>query len=183
MRCSLKRLLVLLGVVVVIAATVLAVRATLADPVRRAPAAARAGGGLGPAPAIEVEGLRDPRSSISLVELRGTPLVVNFWAAWCAPCRREMPAFQSVYEDVQDDVGFLGIDNQDIRADGLDLVRETGVRYRLGFDPSGDVARAFGVLGMPTTVFVSADGEMLERVTGEMSEQDLRDTIRRLFRV
>ncbi len=147
------------------------------------PSAPRVGGGLGSVPDVVLEDLRDSAGTVSLGELRGRPLVVNFFASWCAPCRREMPAFQAVHEDTAGVVRFLGIDNQDIRGDGLALVRETGVEFRLGFDPEGDAARAFGVLGMPTTVFVSADGEMLERVSGEMSETDLRETIRRLFGV
>ena len=109
--------------------------------------------------------------------------MVNFFASWCAPCRREMRAFQAVYEDVDGSVAFLGIDNRDIRSDALDLVRETGVRYRLAFDPEGDAAREFGVLAMPTTVFVSADGVMIDRVFGEMSEGQLRRAIRLLFGV
>ena len=179
-----RRWWALLGAVVVLVASALAVVATLDTPtrsVRNAPA--RRGEGLGPAPAVVLEGLRDKDASISVRDFRGRPLVVNFWAAWCAPCRREMPAFQAVYEDLGGQVAFLGIDNRDIRSDGLDLVRETGVRYRLAFDPDGDASRAFGVLAMPTTVFVSPDGEVLERVFGELSEKELRRTIRRLFGV
>jgi len=160
---------------------VLAVGLTVEGTARRVRAPSGEATGLGPAPEIVLPDLRDRDASISIVEFRGTPLVVNFFAAWCAPCRREMPAFQSVYEDVDDQVEFVGIDNRDIRSDALALVRETGVSYRLAFDPDGDAARTFAVLAMPTTVFVSADGEMLERVYGEMSEEQLRRNIRRLF--
>lgn len=135
----------------------------------------------GQAPSFELEGLRDQKRTVSLAGFLGRPVVVNFFAAWCAPCRREMPAFQSVYEDVEPDVALVGIDTRDIRSDGLALLRDTGVTYPAGFDPDGEVAREFGVVGMPTTVFVSADGEMLERVTGEMSAERLRATIERLF--
>lgn len=135
----------------------------------------------GAAPAFELEGLRDPQRTVSLADFRGRPVVVNFFASWCAPCRREMPALESVYQQVKGDVAFVGIDNQDIRSDALALLEETDVSYPAGFDPDGKVAQAFGIYGMPTTVFVSADGDMLERVTGEMTEERLLATIDRLF--
>ncbi|MGH9048227.1 MAG: TlpA family protein disulfide reductase [Acidimicrobiia bacterium] len=135
----------------------------------------------GEAPQFELEGLRDPDRTMSLSDFRGRPVVLNFFASWCAPCRREMPAFESAYEKVKDDVAFVGIDNQDIRSDGVALLEETGVSYPAVFDPEGDVAREFVVLGMPTTIFVSPEGEMLERVTGEMNEDRLLAAIDRLF--
>ncbi len=135
----------------------------------------------GRAPEFELEDLRDADRTISLASYRGRPLVVNFFASWCAPCRREMPAFQSVYREVKGEVAIVGIDNQDIRSDGLALLEETDVTYPAAFDSEGNVARNFGILGMPTTLFVSADGEMLEQVTGEMTEERLLATIDRLF--
>ncbi|MGH9013217.1 MAG: TlpA family protein disulfide reductase [Acidimicrobiia bacterium] len=135
----------------------------------------------GQAPAFELEDLREADRTISLASYRGRPVVVNFFASWCAPCRREMPAFQSVYQKVKGEVAFVGIDNQDIRSDGLALLEETDVTYPAGFDPEGKAARDFGILGMPTTLFISADGEMLEQVTGEMTEERLLATIDRLF--
>jgi len=139
----------------------------------------------GAAPAFAVKGLRPPQVEVSLDSFRGRPLVINFFASWCVPCRQEMPALQSVFAAVKSKVAFLGVDTQDIRSDALDLVHETGVRYPTAFDPSagGDVARSFGSRGLPTTVFISRTGEMLERFSGETSAQQLRTTISRLFKV
>ena len=176
---SRRRGWILGGVAVAVA---VAVVVTVDEPTGRVRALPQ-GRHLGPAPDLVLEDLRARDSSIGIDDFRGRPLVVNFFASWCGPCRREMPALQSVYEDVDGKVAFLGIDNRDIRRDALDLVRETGVRYRLAFDPEGDAARAFGVLAMPTTVFVSAEGEMVDRVFGEMSEEQLRRTIQGLFGV
>jgi len=169
--------------VVVVVGVALSVQATVDEPVARPVRGSSVPGGGEAAPEFVLESLRDPDQSVSLGDFRGTPLVVNFFASWCAPCRREMPAFQAAYRLLQDDVRFLGIDNQDIRGDGLALVRESGVRYELAFDPDGTAARSFGIRGMPTTVFVAADGTILERVTGEMTQRDLRRTVRRLFGV
>jgi cytochrome c biogenesis protein CcmG/thiol:disulfide interchange protein DsbE len=164
-----------LASVAVVAAVVVAVRSDPPEPPERGTPVS------GQAPHFELEGLRNPDRTVSLADFRGRPVVVNFFAAWCAPCRREMPALESAHQKVKDDIAFVGIDNQDIRSDALALLEETGVTYPAGFDPRGDVARAFGILGMPTTVFVSADGEMVERVTGEMTEERLLATIDRLF--
>lgn len=135
----------------------------------------------GAAPAFELEGLRDPERTVSLSDFEGRPVVVNFFAAWCAPCRREMPALESVYEQVKGDVAFVGIDTRDIRSDALALLEETGVSYPAGIDPEGKVAERLGIYGIPTTVFVSAGGALLEQVTGEMTEERLLATIGRLF--
>ena len=140
------------------------------------------GGGRagGPAAPIELERL-DAEGRVSLAALQGRPVVVNFFASWCVPCRRELPAFQAVADRAGDRVAFLGIDHQDDRKGGLDLLADTGVRFPSGYDPEGKVARAYGLLGMPSTLFVSPDGVLLEAHTGEMSEAQLVRAVERHF--
>lgn len=138
--------------------------------------------GEGSAPAFELDNVRPGEAPVSLAAARGKPVVLNFWASWCVPCRREMPAFQAVHEATKDRVTFLGVNNQDQRDPALSLLAETGVSYSSGFDPAGKVALAYGLYGMPTTVFISADGQLLERKTGEIRRDELEATIDRLFR-
>ncbi len=133
------------------------------------------------APAFRLPDLRDPSASVSLSDFAGRPVVVNFWASWCVPCRKEMPGFETVSERIRDRVSFVGVDHQDARSDALDLLRETRVRYPIGYDPEGKTGAAYGVLGLPTTVFVSADGRILERHPGQISVADLQATVERLF--
>ncbi len=121
--------------------------------------------------------------TVSLAALRGRPAVVNFFASWCVPCRKEMPALQAVSTKVQDRVAFLGVDHQDDRAGALQLLADTGVQYPTGYDPDGKVATSYGLFGMPTTLFVSPDGRLLEKHTGELSEAALTESISRLFGV
>ena len=135
------------------------------------------------APAFAVPDLRDETRTIELEQLRGHPVVLNFWASWCVPCRKELPAFQAVYGRMGDQVTFLGMNHQDSRDDAVALLRKTGVQYQSGFDPKGRVARAYALYGMPTTVFISAGGRILATRTGEMSESQLADEIRDLFAV
>ncbi|HUR17618.1 MAG TPA: TlpA disulfide reductase family protein [Acidimicrobiales bacterium] len=135
------------------------------------------------APAFAVPDLRDESRTIELEQLRGHPVVLNFWASWCVPCRKELPAFQAVYSRMGDQLTFLGMNHQDSRDDAVALLRKTGVQYQSGFDPRGRIAQAYALYGMPTTVFISAGGRILATRTGEMSESQLADQIRDLFAV
>jgi len=126
---------------------------------------------------FEVPDLVRPAETVALADFRGRPVVLNFWASWCVPCRREMPAFQAVHERVGGRVAFVGMNHQDSRADALVLLRTTGADYPSGFDPRGRVAVAYELFGMPTTVFVGADGRIRRQQTGALSERDLERAI------
>lgn len=141
----------------------------------------RRSGPSGPAHSFHLENVRVDARPVDLAEYHGQPLILNFWASWCTPCQREMPTFEAVSEDMADQVSFLGVNHQDRRSDALAALSHTGVRYASGYDPEGEVAVDYGLFGMPSTVFISAAGEVLERRTGEMSRQDLERTIERLF--
>ena len=145
-----------------------------------APSSSTAGGD--PAPAFRLTDVRDESRSVSLDDFRGRPVVLNFWASWCVPCRKEMPALQEVSEDVQDRIAFVGVNHQDSRRDAVAFLDETGVRFPAAYDPEGGTATAYGLYGMPTTVFISPDGRILERHRGEISEAELRRVLERLFR-
>ncbi|HMK09965.1 MAG TPA: TlpA disulfide reductase family protein, partial [Acidimicrobiales bacterium] len=108
------------------------------------------------APSGEFE--RFDGTKATFTDYRGTPLVVNFFASWCAPCVREMPDLQKVHSALGDKVAFLGMNNQDRASDGEAIAKQAGVTYDLARDPNGDFLSAFGGIVMPTTVFISADG-------------------------
>ncbi|HYX44982.1 MAG TPA: TlpA disulfide reductase family protein [Acidimicrobiales bacterium] len=144
-----------------------------------APSSSTAGGDR--APAFRLPDVRDESGPVSLEEFRGRPVVLNFWASWCVPCRNEMPALQEVSEEVQDRIAFVGVNHQDSRDDAIAFLDETGVRFPAGYDPEGGTATAYGLYGMPTTIFVSPDGRILERHRGEISKAELRREIKRLF--
>lgn len=139
-------------------------------------------------PAPEVTLTDFEGETFSLQDYEGRPVVVNFWASWCPFCAAEMPDFEKVHRSVSDDVVFLGIDQcescQGGSRDAAErLARETGVSYRLAEDPDGSVFVAFGGSSMPTTIFIDADGKVVEHVGGMLSESQLRDYISRLFGV
>jgi cytochrome c biogenesis protein CcmG, thiol:disulfide interchange protein DsbE len=113
----------------------------------------------------------------SLPQMAGEPIVVNFWASWCAPCIAEMPDFETVHQDLQGQVRFLGLNTQDDRASADDLVEQTGVTYDLALDTDGDLFRDFEVFAMPSTYFVNEDGIIVHRHSGLATEDQLRDLI------
>lgn len=114
---------------------------------------------------------------VSLDDYRGRPLVLNVWASTCAPCVKEMPAFERVYQRYRDDVAFVGVNNQD-RADRADeLATKTGVTYDLVRDPLGDLVVSLELVGMPSTVLADAEGRIMYAKTGELDEDELAGLI------
>ena len=166
--------------VMAVTAAVLVVGAALSVPVK--PSALVVAGGRGAAAAFAVENLQAGGRPVSLGDYRGTPVVLNFWASWCAPCRRELRAFEAVAEQTSGEVAFIGLNTRDdSRAAAVRLLAATRVRYPSGYDPAGQLASTYGLHGLPTTVFISPDGQILARTTGEMSRGKLETTIAQLF--
>ena len=127
--------------------------------------------------------------TLNLSDLQGKPLVLNFWAGLCPPCRAEMPDLQGFYEEYKGRVTLVGIDvgqftGLGTQVDARDLLIELGVTYPAGFTTDASVMRSYKVLGMPTTVFIDSKGvvfrtwtgalnrETLTRVTNEMMESE-----------
>jgi cytochrome c biogenesis protein CcmG/thiol:disulfide interchange protein DsbE len=115
-----------------------------------------------------------------LAELRGHPVVVNIWAAWCGPCRAEMPVMQKVSIDLGKRVAFLGVDLRDNREAATSFLRKTPVAYPSYDDPSGKVYNAERLQGVPSTLFYDARGRQTFVHQGPYFEEaDLLQDIRR----
>lgn len=115
----------------------------------------------------------------NLSEFSGTPVVVNFWASWCPACVAEMPDFEEVHARLEGDVVFLGLNMQETDREAAGrLVEETGVSYQLGRDPDGSIFNEFGGVAMPTTVFIGADGTVVDTHAGALFAEDLEQRIR-----
>jgi thiol-disulfide isomerase/thioredoxin len=130
-----------------------------------------------PAPRVQLPDFQG--RPVRLADFRGRPVVLNFWASWCPACIAEMPAFERLHRRLGDRVVFLGVNQRDDRGAALDLAGRTGVTYRLAVDAAGRSFDAFGGLGMPTTVFIRADGTVAEVVTGQLDEALLAGRIHR----
>lgn len=113
-----------------------------------------------------------------LTDWQGTPLVVNFWASWCPPCVAEMrEAFEPLHQEFGDRVAFIGLNLNDPPDRAHEIVERTGVTYTLGWDPAGIMFTGFGGFGMPTTVFIDADGDIVTSHTGALTRDQLRSII------
>ena len=104
----------------------------------------------------------------------GRPMVINFWASWCVPCRREAGTLEAAWQAVRGtDVLFVGVDTDDVEADAREFVQAFGVTYPNGLDPTGEITVDFGVIGLPVTFFVNRDGVIERRWVGEISGPQL----------
>lgn len=96
--------------------------------------------------------------TVSSDDLKGRPVVLNFWASWCIPCREEMPAFERMWARYRDEgVRIIGVNLQDSEAGARDFVEDVDVTYPIALDPKGSLASDLGVRGLPQTFFIDED--------------------------
>jgi thiol-disulfide isomerase/thioredoxin len=135
----------------------------------------------GAAKTFSLDDVRTGRPAVSLEALRGRPVVLNFFGSWCPPCVREMPALEAMSQRYRGRVQFVGVTFNDTREAAGSILDRAGVTYPAAFDAKSDLAYDYGIRGMPTTVFIDPDGNLVEGKKGEFSEVQLRTTIDRLF--
>jgi cytochrome c biogenesis protein CcmG, thiol:disulfide interchange protein DsbE len=111
----------------------------------------------------------------------GRPAVINFFARSCVPCVREMPALEAAFQEHRGQVAFFGLSERESVEDAMELVERTGVTYDIGRDPDGAIIAAFEGFGLPTTVFVAADGTITASYTGEIEADELQGEIEALL--
>ncbi len=117
---------------------------------------------------------------------QGKPVVLNFWAGLCPPCRVEMPDLQAVYEDFDGQFLLLGLDIGPFialgsREDGRALLKELGVTYPVGTTFEAEVITNYRVIGMPTTHFITPEGEIVETWTGLLTEGKMTELVEELL--
>jgi cytochrome c biogenesis protein CcmG, thiol:disulfide interchange protein DsbE len=109
-------------------------------------------------------------SQIDLGALRGQGLVINFWASWCAPCRVEAELFEAAWRAERDNgIVFVGVNRQDTLAAALAFLDEFAVSYANGADEDSRWSNSFGVIGLPTTFFIDAEGYIAAVVWGPIT--------------
>ena len=122
-------------------------------------------------------------TKISLEDLRGKPVVINFWASWCPPCRIEAPLLERTWRAYKDrGVVFIGVDIQDREEDALAYIREFDITYPNGPDPNGEITIDYGVSGLPVTFFVSRTGEIVRRWVGAIERSVLISSIEEIMK-
>jgi cytochrome c biogenesis protein CcmG/thiol:disulfide interchange protein DsbE len=135
-----------------------------------------------PAPAFSAKRMDGGR--VSLASLRGKPVVLNFWASWCSPCKGEAAKLQQAWQQYRKQgVVFVGVDYHDVTSDARTFLEHHGVTYPTVLDGSGMIGDRYGLTGVPETYFVNRQGRLVgEHVLGPITNPKwlaiFRDSIR-----
>jgi cytochrome c biogenesis protein CcmG/thiol:disulfide interchange protein DsbE len=115
----------------------------------------------------------DSSGSVDLASLRGKPVVLNFWASWCVPCKGEASMLESAWQRYRKEgVVFVGIDWHDVSGDARTFLARHGVTYPTVLDRSGSIADKYGISAVPETYFVNRQGRLVgEHIIGTVVHQ------------
>jgi len=120
-------------------------------------------------------------NSVKLSDLFGKPIVLNFWATWCPPCRSEMPDFNAVFEELGEDIHFVMLDAVDgireTREIGEAYVAEQGFTFPVYYDMEQEAVIQYGIRAFPTTIFIDSEGYVAAGAEGAIDQETLRKGI------
>ncbi len=118
---------------------------------------------------------------VKLSDYFGKPVVVNFWASWCPPCKAELPDFQKVYDEMKNNVNFLMIDLPDGQRETMEkaaqFIADEKYTFPVFYDNSQEAAYIYQIYSIPTTLFIDKEGYIVAGHEGQISEQNLRKGI------
>ena len=132
------------------------------------------GGPLIGQPAPEFTASDLAKGKISLADFRGKPLLLNFWATWCVPCRQELPTLQRFAGDQRGHMAVLGLDELEGASDVGAFTHALDVSYPLALDSDGSIAQRFRVQGLPTSFLIDAQGIVRQTHLGALDASTLR---------
>jgi len=115
---------------------------------------------------------------VSLAQLQGRPVVLNFWATWCVPCVQEHPLLLSAAQQLGEEVQFFGIVYQDEEENARGWLRRHGSAYPSLVDPQSKTAIAYGIIGVPETYFIDPEGTIVAKHIGPLDGQTLMARLR-----
>ncbi|HET8607855.1 MAG TPA: TlpA disulfide reductase family protein [Gaiellaceae bacterium] len=129
------------------------------------------------APGFSLKPLNGGGPPVSLASLRGRPVVVNFWASWCAPCKAEAPLLERAYAKWHGKgVAFVGIDANDFAGDARKFVVRHDLSFRMLHDGSGSTLGRWGLTGFPETYFIDARGRAVDHIGQQIQNESEIDT-------
>jgi cytochrome c biogenesis protein CcmG, thiol:disulfide interchange protein DsbE len=127
--------------------------------------------------AFSLPALGHSGQQVALSGYRGQPLIVNFFASWCEPCQKETPLLAAFYRTEKGKVALVGLDENDVVGNATTFTHKEGVSYPVGWDPGGSAATAYGVNALPQTFFLNARHQVVDRVFGAVTLDDLNQGI------
>lgn len=127
---------------------------------------------LSTAPAFSLPDVRGGAAPVTL-GAGGRPVVLNFFASWCEPCREELPLLEATSRRLAGSVDVVGVDVGDSRTAAVALLEHTGATFPAGYDPDRTVASRYRLQGMPTTVFVDGAGRVTDVARGRLTAAEL----------
>lgn len=134
-----------------------------------------------PMPAPDFTVYTESGETVRLSDFLGRPVVINFWASWCGPCKSELPAFDAAYAAYGDRVEFLMInltDGQRETVEGVrEFMRQGGYTFPVYYDTAYDAATTYGTYSIPVTVLVNAEGNLVGGQVGPVSEAALMSAL------
>ena len=120
--------------------------------------------------------------SFQLSDYKGKPVLINFFASWCLPCREEMPAIEKIVQEYQPKgVVFLGISTDDTEANAKDFVKKYGITFPVGVDKTTSIQKSYGLYGIPTTYFIDKQGIVNYFHSGAVTEELLHHELDKLL--
>lgn len=129
------------------------------------------------APAFSLPVLGHSGQRVSLDGYAGQPLIVNFFASWCEPCKKETPLLAKFYRAEKGKVALVGLDENDVLGNAKSFTRANGVSYPVGVDPQLSAASAYGVSALPQTFFLDARHRIVDRIFGAVTLTELNKGI------
>lgn len=120
-------------------------------------------------------------NEVNLSDFFGKPIIVNFWASWCGPCKMEMPDFNEAYQLLNEDITFLMVNMTDGSRETVDIassfIEESGYTFPIYYDTSYSAAITYSVSSLPTTYFIDADGNLIAHARGAIDAATLQKGI------
>ncbi len=116
-------------------------------------------------------------NAVSLSDLEGKPMIINFWATWCGYCIHEMPAFEEAYKEYGDEIQFLIVNTNDDISDAKKFIAEKGYTFPCYYDLEYNAYMTYGLSSLPRTVAIDADGNIRYNRAGLITAEKLQSII------